>query len=188
MTASWLERSKRGDDEAWDRLDRVYRRLVCWWCLKSEIPARDVDDVVQDVFVAVARGLATYEHKSFLGWLWTITKRRIQDYWRHRNEGPIGLVGSTIEETLAYVEGESSSTVDQATKIVFDAIVSLVRSEFSDEDWHAFWSVVVEGKPPVAVAKELGVTRNKVYLAKSRILRRIREVFGGEMHPERAGT
>lgn len=184
MTTSWLERAKAGDDDAWNRLDKVYRRLVCWWCLQGEIPARDVDDVVQNVFASLASGLANYEHKSFRGWLWTITKRKIQDYWRCRNVRPIGQGGSTIEDILARMEAESSRTegsVDQTTKIIFDAIVSLVKGEFSEKNWRAFWRVVVDGKPPADAAEELGMTRNQVYLAKSRILRRIREAFDAEM-------
>ncbi|MCO6454680.1 MAG: sigma-70 family RNA polymerase sigma factor [Pirellulaceae bacterium] len=183
ITTSWLERARRGDAEAWRRLDSAYRRLVRWWCLKAQLPSRDVDDVVQEVFASVLTGIDRFqqtERGSFRGWLWTITSRKIVDYWRERNTQPQIPGGGSLDHLLRSVEAESGRVegrVDQATKIIFDAVVSFVRSEFSDTDWDAFWKVVGEGRVPAAVADELGISRNRVYLAKCRILRRIRQEF-----------
>jgi RNA polymerase sigma-70 factor (ECF subfamily) len=183
MATSWLERAQQGDAEAWRRLDSAYRRLVRWWCLKSRLPSRDVDDVVQDVFATVLQAIQRFqrlEQGSFRGWLWTITKRRIMDYWEDRNAEPLGPAGGPIGQLLDDVEAEScrvEGEADRATKIIFDAVVSFVKSEFSETDWNAFWKVAGEGQSPAAVADELRITRNQVYLAKCRILRRIRQEF-----------
>jgi len=182
MTASWLQRAGKGDPNAWTRLESTYRALVCWWCGKSGIPSQDIDDVTQDVFAAIAKALASFEHKSFRGFLWTITRNKIQDYWRKRKKQPTAQGGTTIQKILANVEAESSrrlGSVDTATKILFDEVVALVQREFTNSQWNAFWQVTVEGKEPADVARELGITRNQVYLAKSRILRRIRSEFDG---------
>ena len=182
-TSSWLRQAQNGDEEAWKRLDRTYRRLVCWWCGKGGIPAQDVDDLVQDVFAAVARALANFDHQTFRGFLWTVTRNKIYDYWRRTNKQPMAQGGSSIHKMLAEVEAESSRTVgsvDQATKILFDSVVELVKGEFSGQDWNAFWQYAVEDRPVAAVAEELGITPNQVYLAKSRILRRINQEFGDE--------
>ena len=58
--------------------------------------------------------------------------------------------------------------------------VELVRAEFEQRSWLAFWRVTVEGRPAAAVAAELGLTTNAVYLARSRVLRRLREVLSGD--------
>ena len=160
--------------------------MICWWCGKGGIPAQDIDDVAQDVFAALAKSLSAFDHQNFRGFLWTITRHKILDYWRARASGPDACGGSSMHELLANVEAESSRRVgaaDQATKIVFDAVVRMVRAEFSDQDWNAFWEFAVEGKPAAEVAVALGVTRNVVYLARTRIARRIREEFGPGFPP-----
>ena len=182
MTSVWLEEARQGGQEAWSRLHRAYRPLVCWWCARGGIPPQDVDDVAQDVFAALAKSLAVFEHESFRGFLWTITRNKIRDYWRGRPQVPQAWGGSSIDQVLANIEAESHRSVgpaDQATKVLFDAVVQLIRGEFPDQSWNAFWQVAVEGKPAADVADALGMTRNMVYLARTRILRRIREEFGG---------
>lgn len=159
---------------------RTHRGLVCWWAAKRGIPRQDIDDLVQEVFAAVAKAIATYEHESFRGFLWSITRKKIQDYWRSRDGRPLVVGGSTFQEMLSDVEAESSGDigpVDAATKIVFDAVVRMVQGEFSATQWEAFWRVAVDGQAAGDVATALGISRNQVYLAKSRILRHIRAAF-----------
>jgi RNA polymerase sigma-70 factor (ECF subfamily) len=91
--------------------------------------------------------------------------------------------GSTLQQVLANVEADSSQDIgpaDQATKILFDAVVRMVQGEFSEQDWQAFWQVTVEGKSAAEVAAALGITPNVVYLARTRIMRRIRKEFGND--------
>lgn len=179
FTTSLVLRASRGEAEAWWRLERTYRRLVCWWCAKGQIPSQDVDDVVQEVFVALAQALPRYEHESFRGFLWTIVRNKIRDYWRTKRT-QLAVEGKDVEELLDDVETESNRSVgavDQATKLVVDAIVQLVKGQFSEQDWQAFWFFAVEGRPAAEVATALGISRNQVYLAKSRILRKIHLEF-----------
>jgi RNA polymerase sigma-70 factor (ECF subfamily) len=55
-----------------------------------------------------------------------------------------------------------------------------MQAEFEARTWQAFRRVVIDGQRPADVAADLGLTRNAVYLARSRILRRLREVLGEE--------
>jgi RNA polymerase sigma-70 factor, ECF subfamily len=180
ITSTWLERARQGNGEAWERLVSTYRGLVCWWAAKSGIQRQDIDDLVQEVFAAVAIAMPGYEHESFRGFLWSITRNKIQDFWRSRYRQPLGVGGKTFQEVLANVEAESSckvGSVDAATKLVFDAVVRMVQGEFSATQWEAFWRVAVDGHTAADVAESLGISRNQVYLAKSRILRHIRTAF-----------
>jgi RNA polymerase sigma-70 factor (ECF subfamily) len=56
--------------------------------------------------------------------------------------------------------------------------LEMVRSEFEERTWSAFWQTVVHGRSPVDIAVEMGITPNAVRAAKSRILRRLKETFG----------
>lgn len=181
MTSSWLGSAKAGDAEAWRRLVRVYGNLICWWCRQGGIPAQDVDDVAQEVLAAVSRALSDFDHHSFRGFLWSVTSHKIKDYWRARHRQPQLQGGANIDELLKNVEAETHQprgAVDTATRIVFEAVVQLVRGEFCERDWQVFWEYAVERRDAAAVAEAHGVTRNQVFLAKSRILRRIRSEFG----------
>jgi RNA polymerase sigma-70 factor (ECF subfamily) len=50
-----------------------------------------------------------------------------------------------------------------------------VRASFEDSTWQAFWRVAVEGKKPKQVTKELSLTLAAVYMAKSRVLARLKK-------------
>jgi RNA polymerase sigma-70 factor (ECF subfamily) len=59
--------------------------------------------------------------------------------------------------------------------------LELIQTEFEDRTWKAFWQVAVEGRPPAEVAAELGMTVGAVYIAKSRVLKRLRQEFADIM-------
>jgi RNA polymerase sigma-70 factor (ECF subfamily) len=54
-----------------------------------------------------------------------------------------------------------------------------MQAELPAGEWRAWQEYIVQGPPAAAVARELGLTVNQVYLAKSRILRRIRTELEG---------
>ena len=54
---------------------------------------------------------------------------------------------------------------------------ALIRADFNEATWAAFWATAVEDRPANEVAAELGVTANAVYLARSRIRKRLRELL-----------
>ncbi len=55
----------------------------------------------------------------------------------------------------------------------------MIRGEFEERTWQAFYRVTVEGQAAKHVAENLGVTPSAVRLAKSRVLRRLREEMAG---------
>ncbi len=77
-----VQRAQAGDKEAFIVLynryvDKVYNRV------KSRIPQHDVEDVTQEIFIAVVRSLDRFEQRSrFNTWLYTIVNRQIADYYR----------------------------------------------------------------------------------------------------------
>ena len=70
--------------------------------------------------------------------------------------------------------GEASSQ-PRSEPLLTRGILDLVRAEFEQRTWDAFWKTTVEGRPATDVGQELGMSANAVYLAKSRVLRRLRE-------------
>jgi RNA polymerase sigma-70 factor (ECF subfamily) len=69
--------------------------------------------------------------------------------------------------------GEASS--DEADHhFLVRRILDLLRPEFSDQTWRAFWRTAVEGLPATEAAEELGMSPGAVRVAKCRVLQRLR--------------
>ena len=58
-------------------------------------------------------------------------------------------------------------------------VIQLVRNDFADSTWRAFWNVMIEGQSTEMVAQQLGISKWSVYQAKSRVLNRIRDELQG---------
>jgi RNA polymerase sigma-70 factor (ECF subfamily) len=57
--------------------------------------------------------------------------------------------------------------------------MGIMRGDFEERTWHAFWETAVEKRQAGDVAQTLGISLGAVYMAKSRVLRRLREELDG---------
>ena len=124
---------------------------------------------------------------SFRGWLWGVTNNHIKYYLRQRVRQPQGIGGSCAAKQLADIVAEDESTeiltiqttTQNEKRALLRRALELVQTDFKEATWQAFWYTTIEGRSAADVAEELNITTNAVYLAKSRILRRLREEFEG---------
>lgn len=181
-SSSLLRRVKAEDPEAWRRLVRLYGPLVYLWSRQSHLQPDDAGDVVQEVFAAVAGGLKSFRRQrpedSFRGWLWTITRNKIRDHFRHRQGQARAQGGTDAQEQLlqvADVPEPSSDDCSGAGSQVIGRATELIRGQFEDRTWQAFWRTAIDGRKAAEVADELGMTLRAVYQAKYRVLHRIRQ-------------
>jgi RNA polymerase sigma-70 factor (ECF subfamily) len=142
--------------------------------------------VVQEVFGVVMARIDEFRHRgpgvTFRGWLWTITRNKLGDHIRRCATQPRPPGGSEARERLEQMPipgavGEADAEAAGLSSLCHRA-VQIIREEFEVATWQAFWQVVGEGRTPADVAAALGLSLNAVYLAKSRVLRRLREVLG----------
>lgn len=192
-SASLLAGVRLRDAEAWRRMVKVYSPLVRYWCRKGGLAEDAADDLVQETFAAVLRGMPKFERPSdggsFRGWLRTIVRNKLNDYYRARRDKAAATGGTDAHLNLGkladpFVDQSEEGTPPDAreateTGLVFRAAVDLIRTEFETVTQQAFWATTVEERSPADVAAELGITINAVYKAKSRVLRRLREVLEG---------
>ncbi len=185
---SLLERVKADDQSAWETLVALYGRLVYRWLRRWDLAEHEAADVFQDVFHSLAANIAGFRKENagdtFRGWLRRITDNKVRDHLRKIGREPHGAGGTEAQLRLASLpdlaspEGEeSSSGHDQAG--LLSAAVELIRGEFEGRTWQAFWLSAVEARLPAEVALELGMTPGAVRVAKSRVLKRLREQLGG---------
>jgi RNA polymerase sigma-70 factor, ECF subfamily len=184
---SLLDRVRADDAVAWDRLVSLYAPLVFYWCRRADLQEEDAADVLQEVFLAVATHLDGF-HKdrpgdTFRGWLRVITQHKILDLFRRRQREPDGVGGSIAAERLADLPApagsEGQSVADQrAERSLLFRSLDFLRGEFEPKTWQAFWKTVVDDRSAKEVAEELGMSPGAVRVAKSRVLRRLREELG----------
>jgi RNA polymerase sigma-70 factor (ECF subfamily) len=176
-----LVRAQSQDQAAWQRLVSLYTPLVYRWCRMSGLQAADAADVGQEVFRAVARKIGEFRRDqpgdSFRAWLRVITRNKITD---HHRQMPIDVLGDSTAQTLIQQVPNEPPTPEadaEEGSILFRKAVELIQTEFEERTWRAFWRTAIDGVEAAAVAGELEVTPNAVYLAKARVLRRLREEF-----------
>jgi RNA polymerase sigma-70 factor (ECF subfamily) len=178
-----LERARNRDNEAWHRLVHLYAPLVTSWCERSGLQGQDSDDVCQDVFGAVAAHLDTFRRDrpgdTFRGWLRTITRNKLLDHFRRRQNQAEAQGGTDAQRQLQQVaEQPWPDDSEQDLGALYRRALELVRGEFEAQTWEAFWRVAVEGHACAAIAADLGVTEGAIRKAKSRVLHRLRQEIG----------
>ncbi len=184
---SLLERVKTGEACAWERMVALYYPLVHSWCFRQGLQSHDCVDVAQDVFLAVSEHMPRFRKEtprdSLRAWLRTITRSKLADHWRRQQKQARSIGGSEARKWMAQtpestaVDMSDAATVDDCATLVRTGL-ELIRGEFEPRTWKAFWRVAVDTRPVADITEELGMTPNAVYLAKSRVLRRLREEFG----------
>jgi RNA polymerase sigma-70 factor (ECF subfamily) len=178
-----LQRVRDKDEEAWRRLLHLYGPLVERWCARGGVHPADADDVRQDVFQAVAAGLDGFRRDrpgdTFRGWLKVITRNKLLDHFRRRQKQPEAQGGTDAHRQLQELaEPDLPEDTEEDLGGLYRRALELVRGEFEERTWQAFWRAAVEGQSPAAIAADLGVTPAAVRKAKSRVLHRLREEVG----------
>ncbi|WP_422927717.1 RNA polymerase sigma factor [Singulisphaera sp. PoT] len=179
-----IEKAKAHHGEAWRRLVDLYTPLLRQWCSRWGVQGADADDVIQDVFQGVFVSLQNFgrdhESASFRAWLHGVARYKMLSLLRRRNaRGPGGT--DFYEKTLLLPDPAMDDHDHEEGRLIgatYREALGLVRAEFEDRTWQAFWRATVEGQPCAVIAKEMDVTPAAVRQAKSRVLRRLKEVLG----------
>lgn len=187
-TSSLLERVRKHpeDHEAWQRFDDIYRPLLASWIHRYSIQAHDADDLVQDIFQIILRELPHFQYDPakgrFRSWLRSITVNRLRAYWRSQKSRPVTGDGDFYDESLLQLTDEKSDLARlwdrEHDEQVAQRLLRLIEPDFLATTWQAFRRVM-EGEKASEVAADLKISMNAVYLAKSSVLKRLRQEMEG---------
>lgn len=184
---SLLNRANLNEAQGWQSILDLYSPLVFFWCQKAGLCREDAADVLQNVWQAVASHLGQFERRrdgAFRGWLWTITRNKLNDHFRRQRDEPKGVGGSTAQHYLQEIpEHEPESFVAESSADgsgdVLRRALELIRADFEPHTWQAFWLAAVDGEAARTIAERLQMSLDAVYQAKARVLRRLREELAG---------
>jgi RNA polymerase sigma-70 factor, ECF subfamily len=184
---SLLLRAQSGEENAWKDLTDLYRPLIIAWLNRQGVPAVDLEDLSQDVLMSVVKHLPSFEHSgnrgAFRSWLRTIVCSRTTDYWRATVDSTPASGGSGATAALQQITDPDSNLNRQwdedHDRYVLGCLLDLVEQEFEPKTLLAFRRLALDGARGAEVAGELGLSVAAVYVAKSRVLQRIRQEAEG---------
>ena len=180
---SLLARVRDNDPPAWTRLHHIYRPLVVRWvaCRFDRLQSEH-DDIVQEVFVSVHRAIGNFRRDrpddSFRGWLRTITHNKIVDAQRRRRDRPRAVGGSHFRDIEDDRPVDLSADEAEEVMEICRRAADIMRTDFEERTWKAFWLTRVEGREVDDVARELGMTATSVRTYRARVLARLKAELG----------
>jgi RNA polymerase sigma-70 factor (ECF subfamily) len=188
ISSSLLRRVKGSDQQAWRDLTDIYAPLVYSWARQAGLQEADAADVLQETFRSVVLRISSFHKEgpedSFRGWLWTITRNKIRDHFRAVAVRAPAVGGTdqriALEALPAQPPELSGDTESNSRSDVYlsQRLLNHVQAEFEPRTWQAFWATAVDNRPAANVAAELQMSIGAVYMAKSRVLKRLRQELG----------
>jgi len=182
-----MERVKGQDPEAWGRLSRLYGPEVYRWARQVGLQDSDAADIAQDVFLAVVNNIHKFRrdkpNDSFRGWLWTIARNKIRDFFRQRAGRPAAKGGTVAHgQMLSVPDQPPDDSIDGKTTTqirLSRRALDLIQAEFEGQTWQIFCWLTMDGRSTADVAEELGMAKSAVRQAKYRVAKRLRQELDG---------
>ncbi|MEX0712763.1 MAG: sigma-70 family RNA polymerase sigma factor [Pirellulales bacterium] len=178
-----LRLSNARDDEAWTEFVAIYEPLIIRLMHNHGLQESDARDVCQQVFEALARDIEQWkpdgEKASFRRWLFQIARNRVikfLDRQRRRPQAAGGTDAQLLLQEQADPRASASAEFEhEYRRQLLLRAMERIRGEFRESTWQAFWQTCVAGRPIAEVADQLGTTAGNVYVARSRIVARLRD-------------
>jgi RNA polymerase sigma-70 factor (ECF subfamily) len=172
------------DAQAWAEFVDIYAPLVYALARRCGLQDADAADLTQEVLRKVLRAAPQFAYDpqrgSFRAWLFTVARNEL----RRASEGRDCERGSGSTEVQRLLEEqpapqEAAQWEREYQERLFAWATEKVRPDFRPATWQAFWRTAVQGQDARAVAADLGMSVGAVYIARSRVLARLREQVRG---------
>jgi RNA polymerase sigma factor (sigma-70 family) len=182
--ASLLVRLRDGGDaRAWEEFVHLYAPVIYGFARKRGLQDADAADLMQEVLRSVSAAVGRLEYDAdrgtFRGWLFTITRNKVFNFLESRGRRVQGSGDSRVQQRLeqhAEDEGRLSADweADYQRALVAQA-TERIKGEFQAATWEAFMQTALQGRAPAQVATRVGLSVGAVYVAKSRVIARLRQ-------------
>ena len=181
---SLILRLRNHDDlDAWQEFVEIYQPLVYRLALSKGFQHNDAVDIVQEVLMRVAGAIERWDPDerlgTFRGWLHRIARNLMISFLEKKDRQPVIADHGSLAELLAIVP--ESDRLDcpefdaELHRQVFHWAADRVKIDCDESTWQAFYQSAVEGVSIPDVAHRLGMSVGTVYVARSRIIRRLRQ-------------
>jgi RNA polymerase sigma-70 factor (ECF subfamily) len=179
-----LDRLKdRQDSRAWQLWLTVYEPWLRDWLGQHRLQSADIDDLLQNILVVVSQKLPAFVHNgqrgAFRAWLKGILVNEVRSFVRRRQrqsaEAPADWL-DLLEDNTSELSRQWDTEHDQQ---LVRRLLAAIQPDFEPQTWEVFRLLVLEDRPTAEVAQRTGMKPNALYVAKSRVLKRLRQELGG---------
>jgi len=169
------------EETAWERFVELYTPMMFYWARRRGIGVADATDLVQDVLLTLIQRIRDYDPKApgrFRGWLRTVTVNRVTDFQRRRSHQALTGADSQLR-TLVDDSHDSPWQEHEYRRHLIVKALQMLQDSFEPTTWQAAYSQIIEGAQASSVAAEFDISINAAYVAKSRVLDRLRSELEG---------
>ena len=169
----------RDDQNAWAEFVEIYAPLIHAYSRRRGLQEADAANLTQDVLGSVVKSAERFEYDPsrgrFRSWLLTVTRNRVNDHFSGLKRHPRGSGDTGVRSLLEQEpERDGQQWDDDYRHRLFHWVAEKIRDEFQETTWQAFWKTAVEGQAGKQVAENLAMSVGAVYIAKSRVLARLK--------------
>jgi len=195
---SLIIRLRHPDDAAaWHEFVEIYQPLVFRLARKKGLQEADALDTTQEVLTRVAKAINRWdpdpEKGSFRGWLSRITRNLVIEFLRRKNRQPLTSDNSSIDELIRSTPHRLDDSLEsqmfdlEEQRQIFAWAAEKVRSTVQEKSWQAFWLTAVENQTADSVSCKLDMTRGAIYIAKSRVMAKLKSIVNQHIDAETSG-
>ena len=169
------------DERAWAEFLILYEPLILRLMRRRGLQESDARDTTQQVLLRISGAIERYQpdgaEASFRRWLFRVARNVVVTFLTRKSKQPESLdeqhLAELCESTLPS-SSESDLFDQEYQQQVLAWATEQVRREFRDTTWRAFVETNINGRPIAEVAAELNLSPGSVYVARSRIIARLR--------------
>jgi len=173
--SSLLSRVKDlADGPSWEEFDRVYRPLLLRYAVIRGLNQEQAEEIAQQCMASVAGGIQSFQRQvSFRAWLRGMVDNKVADLFKKRREPNARTADLQREQTTEDNPALLWERQWNRTHLLYS--LNHVRSEISPLTYEAFELYVIHELPVAEIAERLGMTPNQIYVAKHRVLAKLKE-------------
>lgn len=170
------------DAAAWSAFLAIYRPVVYRMACHRGLQHADAEDLAQQVFASIAQAIDRWEPGEgmppFRVWLTTIARNAIVNALTRKK--PDAASGSTsVVELLNRLperdNGTTKTLLDESRMQALRWAAEQIRGEFTEATWSMFWQTSIDGRPVALVAREHDRSPGAVYIARYRVMQRLKQ-------------
>jgi RNA polymerase sigma factor (sigma-70 family) len=172
-----------GDAAAWSQFVDIYAPLVYDFACRHGLQDADAADLTQEVLAAVAQNVRRFDYDprrgSFRGWLFTLVVnkfRKLRDRLYRQEQGSGDTTAQKFLQELPAAP-DTDRWEQEYEQRMFAWAAGQVQASVEEKTWQAFWRTSVMGVRPQEAAKQLELSVAAIYMAKSRVLARLKELI-----------
>jgi RNA polymerase sigma factor (sigma-70 family) len=168
----------RSNEPAWMHLDARYRRVIAGVARRQGLTESDADEVAQETLVEFSKAYRAGQYDRSKGRLssWILGMARNFILRSVRDRARYAHARDTVIAQLPDARSLQQHWEDERDRLLLDQAMGYLRddSALDDRTLQAFELVALRGVPVATVAQQCLMTPEQIYVAKSRVTRKLR--------------